>query len=258
MALLSKKADDTTKSTTAPWDVQQPYLEAGFQQAADLWGAPGPAYFPDSTVAGFSPDQLAAQDMIRETAMAGSPVMDAANQYALDVLGGKYSADPYEDSVFANIQSKIMPAINSQAMMAGRTGSNQYADTMGRALTEAYAPWASQNWQFGLKNRSDMARFAPDLRKMDYYDAGALGLMGQDQQDLAQRELDDAKARWDYYQQMPYRKLSDYMGMVGGTNWGSQSTTSVPTQKPTALGEGLGALTGVAGALGDIFGGSIF
>jgi hypothetical protein len=257
MALLSKTGKDTSTSTQAPWSVQQPYLEKGFEAAEDLWGAPGPAYFPDSGVAGFSPDQIAAQDMIRETAMGGSDVMDAANNYALDVLGGDVN-DPYGDSVFQNIQSKVMPAINSQSMMAGRLGSSQYADTMGRALTEAYSPWASQNWQFAQKQKEDMAKFAPELRKMDYFDAGALGLVGKEQQDLAQQERDDAKARWDYYQQMPYRKLSDYMGTVGGTNWGGQSTTTTPVTKPTGLGEIVGTGLSILGGVGDIFGGSIF
>ena len=256
MGLLSKTGKSTSTSSTAPWDVQQPYLEQGFSAADDLFHAPGPAYFPDSTVAGFSPDQITAQDMIRDTAMAGSPVMDAANQFALDTLGGVN--DPYGDSVFANIQSRIMPAINSQWMMKGREGSGLYGDTMGRALTESFAPWASQNWQFGKNLQSDVMKFAPDLRKMDYFDAGALGLVGKEQQDLAQRERDDARARWDYYQNLPYEQLNRYMGTVGGQQWGSQGTQTTPVQKPTGLGEALGAGLSILGAAGDIFGGSIF
>lgn len=256
MGLLSKTGKSTSTSTSAPWSAQQPYLEQGFSAADDLFNAAGPAYFPDSGVAGFSPDQLAAQDMIRETAMAGSDTMDAANSFVTDTLGGVN--DPYGDSVFENIKSKVMPSINSQWMMKGREGSNLYGDTMGRSLTESFAPWASQNWQFGKNMQMDAAKFAPDLRKMDYFDAGALGLVGKEQQDMAQAERDDAKARWDYYQNLPYEQLNRYMNTVGGQQWGSQGTSTTPVQKPTGLGEALGAGLSILGGVGDIFGGSIF
>jgi hypothetical protein len=188
--------------------------------------------------------------------------MDAANQYVQDVLGGQYN-DPYADPVFENIQSHVMPAINSQSMMKGRLptageGGNAYADTMTRALTEAYSPWASQNWQFNQKQMMDAAQFAPDLRKMDYYDAGALGIMGQEQQNLADREKADAQARWDYYQNMPQNKLDQYMKTVGGNQWGSQGTSTVPIQKPTQAGEILGGALGLVKGVGSLLGGSIF
>lgn len=261
MAALTKTGHDKTISTTEPWDVQAPYIETGFQEAQDLYNQPGPAYFPSSTVAPFSQDQLTAQGMVRDTA-ASNPLGEASTNYAMDVLGGSL-VDPYSDAVFSNIQSKVMPAINSQAMMRGRLptageGSNAYADTMTRALTEAYSPWASQNWQFGQKQMADMARLYPQLRAMDYYDAGALAKVGEEQQGLADRELADAQTRWDFYQNQPQNKLNEYMATVGGQNWGRSGETITPVQRPTDLGSAISIGTGLLGSVGKIFGGSIF
>lgn len=251
---------DTTKTKTAtqtqvtdPWEEQIPYLKEGFAAAEDLWKQPGPSYFPASTVAGFSPDQITAQNLIRQRALAGNPLLGQAQSYVSNILQGGAEANPWDDAVFNNIRSKVMPALNSSAMMSGRFGSMAADDTMARAMTEAYAPYASQNWQFGKNLMMDASKWAPDLAFKDYQDYGALDVIGGAQQSLAQKELQDAMSRWDYNQQLPYNKLSDFLGLIGG-NFGGTSTTSSPYEVPNTWGTILGTGTSLLGsALGSVF-----
>ena len=243
----------TSTSTSEPWEEQIPYLEKGFESAENLWNAPGPEFFPGSTVAGFSPEQQQAQTLASQRALGGNATMDAAEGYGQDVLAGNYlNSNPYQDQVFQNIQSKVMPSVNSQFMSSGRYGSNLHGDTMTRALTEAYAPYASQQYGQGLDRMDSMAQFAPQFAQNDYNDIAALDAVGGAKQQLGQRETDDAVNRHAYYQDLPYNKLGQYMGLIGG-NWGGTTTSSQPYYQPSPFsqiaGLGIGAL-GAAGSAG--------
>jgi hypothetical protein len=323
-----------TTQTSSPWSGQTPYLKYGMDEAARLYQKEGPQYYPGSTVAGFSQEQKDAFGLGTQRAMNGSASMQnaegfsnnvlgggfggdagaknfanasmygafggdaGAKGYATDVLGGKYlNSDPYQDSVFQNVQQKVMPTVNSQFMGAGRYGSNLHADTATRALTESYAPYASQQYQSGLDrmgqaagmadsmynnaygrmasgagmatdmyntdvaNRFGAAGMAPTFAANDWTDINALSNIGGQQQQLGQQELNDAAARWDYYQQLPYNKLGQYQNNIGG-NYGGTTVGKTQTPQPSMFsqvaGAGLGLLgSGLSGGMfNNAFGGS--
>ena len=243
----------TTTSNTQPWAAQQPFLKSGFQRAESLYKSPGPSYAPFSTVQGFSPAQQQAQQMGINRATQGNPIMGASQDYARQAIGGDFLNSGDENGmVFQNIMQKIMPAVNSQFSAAGRTGSNLHGDTLTRAMTEAYAPIAMDNYQRERGMQQDMAQYAPTYAQDDYMDIAALDSIGSQQQGLAQRERDDAVNRYSYNQDLPFNKLAQYMGMIGGS-YGGQTTSSQPYTQPglfsTLLGGGL-AGAGLAGGLG--------
>lgn len=242
----------TTTETREPWAVQAPFLKSGFTQAKSLLNAPGPTYYPGSTVAGFSPEQQQAQTLGAQRALGGNDTMKAAEGYGQDVLAGNYlNSNPYQDQVFQNIQSHVQPAVNSTFENAGRYGSGLHADTLGRAMTEAYAPYASQQYQQGLDRMDQMAQFAPQFAANDYRDIGALDAIGGQKQDMAQSELGDAVNRYSYYQDLPYNKLNQYMGLVGG-NWGGTTTSQTPYYQPSPFSQIFGGLLGAAGTAGSL------
>lgn len=221
----------TSSSTSEPWTKQQPYIETVMSEADKLYKSPGPTYFPGPTVAGFSPEQE--QSFAGGMAHAGQGA-----QFNTDVLSGKYMQDPNQDAVFANIQSKVNPAVMSQFMGAGRTGSTLNADTLGRGLTEAYAPWASASYQQGLDRMTNAANnFAPYQ---------AMEGVGQQRQQLAQSELQDAINRYNFGQDLPGNKLRELSGFVGG-NYGSQNTSTTPYQQPSIWSQIGGGLLGLGG-----------
>ena len=247
MGSNTKQATSTTNSE--PWKEQQPYIKQGMSEAQKLYEGPSPQYFPQSTVAGFSPEQLQAQQMGTQRATQGNAGMGIAQDYNNDVLQGKYlNSDPYQDNVFANIQSKVMPSVNSQFMGSGRTGSNMQGDTLTRALTESYAPYASQNYQYGLGQMDAAANRAGTFAQNDYTDINALDAIGQQKQGLAQNELGDAVNRFNFQQDLPANRLQQYMGFIGG-NYGGNTTSTQPYQQPSVWSQLGGAALGLGGLL---------
>lgn len=244
----------TTNSVSEPWKEQIPFLKYGMNEAARLYQTAGPQYYPGSTVAPFSAEQNQAFGLGANRALQGNQSMQMAEGFGKDVMGGKYLNNPYQDQVFDNIKSQVMPAVNSNFMGSGRYGSNLHTDTMTRALTESYAPYASQNWQMGLDRMGQAASMAPVFAANDYTDLAALESIGQQKQQLGQSELNDAVARWDYYNQLPYNKLGQFLNNIGGNYGGTVvGTTKTPSQQPSMFqqiaGAGMGLL-GTAGSLG--------
>lgn len=284
--MSDKSGNDTTKTTqkSEPWGPQAPYLKYGMDEATRLYQSAGPQYYPGSTVAGFSPTQQQAQQLGTQRALGGSQAMknaqgfsnsvlsggfsgDAgARGYVNDVMGGKYlNSDPYSDQVFQNIQSKVLPSVNSQFMGSGRYGSDSHAGTMTTDLTNAYAPYASQQYQQGLDrmgqaasmaqnmyntdvaNRFGAAGMAPTFAANDWTDINALSNIGGQQQQLGQQELNDAAARWQYYQQLPYDKLGQYMNNIGG-NYGGTVVGKTQTPQPSMFSQIAGGSLGLLGS----------
>lgn len=253
----SSSSGGTQKTTTTqqPWAPAVPYLTSGLQRAESLYNSPGPQYFPGSTVSGFSPAQQQAQQLGIQRATNGNPIMGASQNYAQQSINGDFlNSGDQNGMVFQNIASKILPAVNSQFSMSGRYGSGLHADTLGRSLTEAYAPIAMDNYQRERGMQQDMAQFAPTYAANDYQDLGMLNSIGQEQQGQAQSELQDAVNRWSYNQDLPYNKLQQYMGLITGTSGqGGTTTSQMPYSQPsmlqTLLGGGLAA-AGTAGQLG--------
>ena len=134
----------TTTTQSGPWQSQQPYLQAGFQSAKDLY------------------DQYSAQPLqqysqglnaIQARALAGSPTLTAAQNLATNTLNGAYlnsnpanayyqpmaagaylNANPYIDTTYNNaagaVQSNylntVVPQLASQYAAKGRYGSGLY------------------------------------------------------------------------------------------------------------------------------------
>lgn len=244
-----QQSTSTTKTVSNPWEPQQPYLKNTLARAEELYQAPGPQYYPGSTVAPFSAEQQQAQSMAAARAGAGNPLNAQAQQHVGNVLGGQYLNDPYQDQVFENIRSHVMPSVNSQFSAAGRYGSNAHADAAARGLTDSYAPYASNNWQNALGMMNQAARDAPGLAQTDYFDIGQLAKVGAEKQGLAQQEIGDAIARWQYAQDLPYLKLNEYAKLTGGSFGGTQ-TSSTPYYQPSPFSQILGAGLGLAGTIG--------
>ena len=235
-----------TTQTSSPWAGQTPYLKYGMSEAARLYQNAGPQYYTGSTVAGFSPEQQQAYGLGTQRAVNGSQDINNARGYSNDVLSGKYlNSDPYQDQVFQNVQSHVMPSVNSQFMGSGRYGSDLHADASTRALTEAYSPYASQQYQSGLDRMNWAAGMAPTWAANDWTDISALEQIGKQKQNLGQSELDDAVNRWNYYNQLPYDKLGQFLNNIGG-NYGGTVVGKTPTNDPSMWqqigGAGLGLL----------------
>jgi hypothetical protein len=246
----SSTKQQTTTTNSAPWSAQQPYLQEQFSAAKNLYQTNTPHYYPTSTVQGFNTNQTQAQRDQLARARTGNESMNLAEGYNNDVLRGQYlNSNPYQDAVYGNIQQHVLPGVESQFSSSGRYGSGLQADTASRALTEAYAPYASQQYQQGIENMNAAANRAPTFAANDYTDIAAQNDVGNTQQAMSQKQLTDEINRWNYNKDFAANNLAQYAGFTGG-NYGSQGTSTTPYQQPSIWSQlGGSLLSGVGSAL---------
>lgn len=243
------KTTSNQNSVQEPWSKQSPFLQYGFDEAARLYGQQGPDYFPNSTVAGFAPEQLQAYQLGTDRALQGNDTVNMAESYAQDVLSGKYlNSDPYNDAVFKNVQQQVMPAVNTQWKNSGRFNSELHGGNMVDRLTTAFSPYASQIYQSERGRMDNAMSMSPTFAQQDWTNLGALENVGKQKQDLAQQEIDDQVNRWNYYANQPGQKLDEYMQRIMG-NYGG--TTSGTSKSKTSQGIG----NTILGATGSLLGG---
>ena len=140
--------------------------------------------------------------------------MDLASQGAAGKL----------DPVFENVRSKVMPAVDSAYARAGRrpTGAGSYGAVAADALTNAYAPIALQQYN---------------------NDFGRLYQSGKDYNQYQQAQVQDARNRWDFYQNQPWDQLARYEAATQlNGNYGSTKSNYSYNPFLQAAGTGLQAL----------------
>lgn len=226
----------TTTQTNEPWSGSQPYLKEVMGEAQRLYQSNIPQYYGGSTVSGFTPEQEAAQRGTIARASSGAPVNAAASQWAQGVLGGGES--PYATAV----AREVVPRVNAQFSQAGRYGSGAHTGALTDALVAGIAPY-----------QLAAAQMAPQIAGQDYLDLQALGSVGAERQELNQALTNADIARFNFEQQKPFSKLTDYLSYIqgGGSGFGTTTTTS-PYQGASPFQQALAGLLG-AGSLATPF-----
>lgn len=247
--MAGTQSTQTSTSNSSPWSAQQPYLQQGFDAAQKIYQGPGVSYFPNSTVAPTTANQNSAFNMGSNIAQQGQSNISGAQNFNNDVINGKYQNNPYSDQVFNNIQSHVAPAVNSQFSAAGRYGSDSHANALATGLTNAYAPYASQNYQQGIGNMQQAAGMAPSLNAGQWNNAQNLQGLGAQQQQHGQLQTNDAVARYNYNSNLPQLRLNQFQQNVGG-NWGGVTTNTQPLYTPSIFSQIAGGGLGLAGLLG--------
>jgi hypothetical protein len=153
--------------------------------------------------------------------------------------------------VFADIQSRMQPAVQSAFTGSGSYNNPLEGINLGQELTRANSPFAFGAYENAAQRQMQTLGMVPTLAGLDYQNLGALANVGTQRQQQGQAELQDAVNRWNFEQNLPLSKLQDYAKLVGG-NFGQTSTTSQPLYRNPAAGVLGGAATGagIASALG--------
>jgi len=238
----------TTVTNSDPWSGQQPYLTAGFQQAANLYDNNPLQYYPGQTYSPLSGESEAALTAQTNRATQGSPLVGAAQGELMKTLNGDYldaAKNPYLMAASDSIMAKTLPAINARFAASGRGQSGLGAKAAGEGVASAMSSAALQNYQAERTNQQRAQLFAPDLANQDYYDIAKLGEVGSARESINQQGIDEAMNRFNFENQAPWQQLQQYMGMIQG-NYGGQGT-STATGPRKSVGAGLLG-GGVAGA----------
>lgn len=253
----------TTVQQADPWVGQQPYLTDIFRQAQALHRTPGPQYFPQSTVAEFTPAQRQAQQQAAQFAQGQGQQLatDAvgANQFALGPVlypQSNPALQGYIDAATRPIRQQfteeIMPSIASGAVGNNAFGGSRQAIAEGlaadramRAVGDTAATVANEGYQAGLDTFAKGLALAPQTFQGGLAPATTVGAVGEQQRSMNQALIDDAFARFSFQQNLPYAKLNEYANMVSG-NYGGTSLAQTTGGGPS-LGNQL--LSGAAGAM---------
>ena len=247
-----------TTTNQDPWSGLQPYLGYGLGEAQRQYQSAPQEFYPHSTVAPQSADTITAQNLIRDRAIGGNPLNQAAQTAALDTLSGSWLGGPrftemYNAAVRPATQQfteQVLPGITSQFARSGRLGSNAQTLATERA-TEAFgrglADVGAQQYAAERARQNQMIGMAPQLAATDYADPARLAAIGATQGAQSQRELADKVARFGFYQQRPRNMLDAYIGQIRGMPIaGGQTQVAQPYFTNPAASGMSGALSGAA------------
>jgi len=248
----------TQKTTSAPWKAQQPYLKTGFEQAeSEILNQPT-SYFPGQTYANFTPQQEQALGLQEQRALAGSPLLQGAQQHTLDTLSGNYLQNPNQNALINSIGAAVNPAVSGQFAAAGRGGGSAgESAAIASEISRAFAPYAFNDYRAGRNEMMSAAAGAPGLAQQDYFDIGQLMGVGSAYQSQDQAQIAEDMSRYNYGQMEPYQRLAAYMGLIGG-NYGGTSTQQGTALVPTTAGanpllQGLGGASSLASIAGNLY-----
>jgi hypothetical protein len=230
----------TTKNELDP--TIKPYVEYGLGEAKGLYQTTTPEYFPGQTYVGPSAQTQTALQAAQNRAMAGNPLVPAAQQQQLGSIQGNYlsAGNPYFTQALAGPTQQATQAYNDairqaqgSASMAGRYGSgvsadiqNRAANTLASTLANKYGDLAYQNYAGERAMQNQAVANAPSLAQADYADIAQLGNVGKTTEDYQKTALQADIDKFNFEQNKPYEKLSAYLKSVYGAPVGQVSTTT--------------------------------
>jgi hypothetical protein len=286
-------AETTQKSTSQVDPAILPFLTTGLERAQSLFlTGDQPSFFPGQTYV--SPSAQTTEALAQQEALArqASPVLQQAQQAFTGSLtglgqtagGGFLQGNPYQEAMMQaatrplqqQFSNQVLPGISSLYSKTGRLGSGAMAQALGqasegygRALGDVTSQIAGQTYAQERQNQlnaqaqmAQLAQAAPSIYGQQFIPSQQLAQVGQAQEAIAAQPLQEAMARYQFQQQLPYEQLSGYLSSVYGSplgRYGTQSTTGTMPSN-TGINRLAGAGVGYLGgqALGSVFGGSPF
>ena len=240
----SSPAGNTT-TTSGPPSWAQPYFSGGMQSASNLYGTPmSPAYYPGQQVAPFSPLQEQGLQQTQQTAESPNQYNQSAGNY-FNTLESGQMLNPASNPALQGLANQSFQQIqNNLATQFAGGGRNieasapVQASQMGNIANQIYGgaynnTLSNMTGALGQSNNLIAGQYAPAQQLM-----GAGGAVQQQAQNL-----DSANQNiYNYYQNLPYSQLSNYMSTISGIPIGKQTQTPYFTN-PLAGGLG-GAMAG--------------
>jgi len=270
---MSKGGGGSTEtSKSEPWEALQPYLKKTYAEAEGMYDTYSPQYYSGTTQAGFSPDQLTAQAGIRDFATRGAPtIMNpalSAYQYGtgssiLDVANNPYIQGMAQGAV-SDVMAGLAPEmanIRSGAIQSGGYGGSRQGIAEGAALagaadaaTRAAADIYGQAYGQGLDAQGRTLGMTGDILQAGFSPYGALSASGAEQQAREQALIQDAMSKYEFEQNLPYNRLSQFTGALSGTQGllGNSGVSTVPGQSGTSKAMDLATTAYMLSKLSDI------
>jgi hypothetical protein len=246
---MGKKQTVTQK--TSPWGPAQPFLKDAFQQASDLFKSGGFSADPYQGPRTITPSAATtnAQNGILNMAAGGTPGLDAAKSFLTNAMGGGM----YEGmkSVRDNILGSAIPAATAMFSGSGMTNSSTAMDGVGRAATEALAPFEYGAYENAQNRAMSAAGMMPQMEQASYLPFQMQSQVGAQQDALQAANIDAEMKKYYETEGQAAANFSPYLNAIMGLGgMGGSSSTTSPVQ-----GTGLGpAVMGGLGMYGTLAG----
>jgi hypothetical protein len=273
--MSSGGGNQTTTSSTQPYAPAEPYLQDILGEAQNIYRSDvGRSFFPGSTVVPFANQTQEALNLQQAQSleqMAPSAMLGQAGntfgQFAASPqssYGGLTPQADYLTGIRQGITSDVMGEVQSQFGGMGRTGTSPQAQqAAARGITQAYAPIAAElgsqergremsGMESAYGRQLQAAGQLPGMQQqMDMrrqQGIASLGGVGSAYENLAQRQMQDQIARFQFGQQAPINALNQYAGLISPIASGLPSRVDTsPNTKPGAVGGAFGgAIAGSA------------
>ena len=237
--------NQTTTSTTEPWKPAQPYLEGAMGTAEGMFnsGQFGIEPYQGNRVAGFGDTSQMSQDMMMSQAQ-GPQLTGDASGFLRNMMNPDYQSGRLEQ-VKQNALGSAVPAAVSMFSGSGMTNSSQAMDTVGRAATDAVAPYEYGAFENAQNRGMTAAGMAPTMDRAGYLPATMMGAVGASQDAMRQAGLDADMAKYYEGQQAPIDEFQRYLSSIMGL--GGMGGTASQTQPGTSGMENIaaGGLSGI-------------
>ena len=252
---------DVTNETILP-DWVQSQVTKNMAMANQAASQPYQAY-TDPTLAGFTPDQLAAFQAVRDIQGKSTAQLGAAYDKAANLPAAAQSLlNPYEAKVGGDVTSNMLRA--STATTAANNANAAATDAFGgtrnavenstiasetqRNIGQAINTVASQGWSnatgTALQQAQSMGDLAVKGQTAALTDANALAQIGGQQQTAQQAQYADALSKWQQQQNWPYQQLAILQSALAGSPYGNQVQSAQPyNTNPAASIMGMAAST---------------
>ena len=219
-----------------------PYITYGLDEAKSLYGEGAPEYYPGQTYVDPSAQTTSALGMAESRALAGNPLLPAAQSQQLSTIGGDYlsAGNPYFSGMMSAAARPVVDQFNtairdigSRTAASGRYGSgamgemeSQASKNLATALTDTASKLAYQNYgqERGMQNQA--IANAPVLAQADYGDIQQLAGVGQTKEDYARQALEGDINRFTYQANAPQQQLSNYLAAAYGAPAPVNQTTT--------------------------------
>lgn len=240
MGLGAGSTVNQTQLLPAPF--QQPYVNQLLSEAQRLYQSPGPLFFPGSTVAEFTPTQIAGQQMLVDTAQRAGGVGESLLGAMQQNLSGQQN--PYLDQIADVITKRVnqavteqwLPAVRSGAISTGTTGGSRQAlaetgigREAARELSDRLAQLYGGAWESSQGRALQTMQLAPSAIGAAMSPGQVTAAVGEQQRELEQAKINEAMTRWMHEQQLPYQKLAEYFN-IAGRPFGSAGQSSVTAE----------------------------
>jgi hypothetical protein len=241
---MSGGGGQQSSTTTTSIDPRiAPYVEYGLSEGKKLYEGAGPEYYKGNTYIGPSQQTTQALQAAQQRATAGSPLTQAAQAETLATIQGKgvnpFLAGALEQTNRLSGEDYLhnMQKLQSGASSMGRYGSGaqnqltgQAQDVYARALTEQGGQLAYQSAEAERQRQMAAVGAAPAMANADYADIQKLLSVGGAKEAQSAAELQDAMNRFNFGQNLPQAKLSQFANLFSSV---PQGTTTVQTATPT-------------------------